>query len=101
MTSKKQITARMDKIGMAWAGTAERHVSTSDPMAVKVRGTKFYHVHPDRDRPEVTAIMRFRTLRELDEYIDLREKYLQAVNSGDHEYADILREDLAAAGYAH
>jgi len=84
MASKKNLTERMSKLGMAWAGRSDKYVSPDDPMGDQVRGRKTYHVHPDASWPEVTAILRFDTLRELGEYIEAREK-ADALNAqGDH-----------------
>lgn len=95
MASKRQITNRMEALGMAWATRSDKYVSPDDPMGDQTRGYKTYHVHPDRSEPWATAIKRFGTLGELEEYITLREKYAQAIEDGDEDYADALREDLA------
>ena len=90
MASKKQITTRMRALGMAWAIQSDKFVSPNDPMGAQVRGEKTYHVHPDASEPWQNAIKRFRTLNELSEYLDWREKVAEAVKAGDESYAESL-----------
>lgn len=86
--SKHNLTVRMGKIGMAWATTDAKHTSPDDPMGDQVRGRKTYHVHPDCGEPWANAIKRFDTLKDLAEYISLREAYNDVIQNGVTNYND-------------
>jgi len=89
MPSKRRITRRMRALGMAWATRSDKFVDPNDPMGQR-RPT--YHVHPDASRPWQNAIRRYRTLGELETYIEWRWKVSQARARGDEEYAEALMD---------
>ena len=97
MASKGQITKRLADAGMAWATRSDKYTDPSDPFGAQQRGEKTYHVHPDRNRPEVTAIKRFRTLAEIDGYLDAVENALAAYKRGEYIVADRIMDDYWAS----
>ena len=70
MSKKESLTKRMWKLGMAWAVTSAKTVLPEDGWGAKPA----YHIHPDRSYPHQSNILRFYTLRELEEYIVARER---------------------------
>lgn len=69
-TKKQKVTNRLQAVGAAWATSSDRHVSPDDPPG----SGRAYHVHPDRSYPHVGAILRFRTLDEINEWCKMREE---------------------------
>jgi hypothetical protein len=70
MASKAQITKGLEEIGAAWAVRDDKYVAAEDHRDGVSR--PMYHIHPDRGYPHVNSIMRFRTLAEIAEYIEVR-----------------------------
>ena len=87
MASKAKLTKRMKDLGMAWATRSDKFVDPNDPMGER---TPTYHVHPDASQPWQNAIKRFRTLNELTEYIDWREKVAEARKANDDALIEAL-----------
>jgi len=65
MTKKDKVREALREVGAAFAIRSDRFMDPSDPYGAQVRREKRYHIHPDASRPEVTAMMRFRTLDEI------------------------------------
>jgi len=65
MTKKGKVREALREVGAAFAIRSDRFMDPSDPYGAQVRREKRYHIHPDASRPEVTAMLRFRTLDEI------------------------------------
>ena len=65
MTKKDKVREALREVGAAFAIRSDRFMDPSDPYGAQVRREKRYHVHPDASQPEVTAMLRFRTLDEI------------------------------------
>lgn len=72
-TKRQKVGERLQAVGAAWAVRSDRYVSPDDPMGAQVRRERRYHVHPDVHWPINTAILRFRTLDEINEWCKMRE----------------------------
>jgi len=65
MAKKDKVRKALAEVGAAFAVRSDRFTDPSDPYGAQMRGEKRYHIHPDASRPEVTAMLRFRTLDEI------------------------------------
>ena len=65
MTKKAKVREALREVGAAFAIRSDRFMDPSDPYGAQVRREKRYHIHPDKSQPEVTAMLRFRTLDEI------------------------------------
>jgi len=72
MASKAQITKKLKEINAAWAMRNNKCVLPEDAQNGSTRPT--YHIHPDRSYPHQNSIMRFDTLAEIAEYIEVRKQ---------------------------
>jgi hypothetical protein len=66
---KDKIAKQLREIGAGWAVRADKYLSPDDPLGTQARCEKTYHVHPDICQPEVTAVLRFRTLADIERWI--------------------------------
>lgn len=62
------ITYRLTEVGACWAVSSAKCCLTGDGWG----GSPCYHIHPDRAEPRESAILRFRSLRAIEEYIAAR-----------------------------
>jgi uncharacterized protein (DUF736 family) len=92
MSKKDRITKGLLEVGAAWATRSDRYTDPNDSMGARMRGEKTYHVHPDRTRPEVTAMLCFRNLDKIAEYIDTRKKVKAVWDDLDAEWKDKDRD---------
>jgi len=74
MTKKDTISTGLSEIGACWAVRKDRYTDPGDPYGAQVRGERTYHIHPDASRPYVSAMLRFRTLDQIAEYIKVRKQ---------------------------
>jgi len=102
MTKKDKVREAFREVGAAFAIRSDRFVYPSDPYGAQVRREKQYHVHPDASQPEVTAMLRFRTLDEILDWAaaakrskDVWDEYW-ANRSDEYTDADAAREYEAA-----
>jgi len=95
--NKRQISQRLADLGMAWAIRTDKFVSPSDPFGAQQRGEKTYHIHPDVTRPEVTAIKRFHSLKEIAAYCDAIEMANELSAAGEYLAAERAMDDFWAS----
>jgi len=93
MARKKQVSKRLAELGMAWAVRDDKFTDPGDPMDAQVRGEKTYHVHPDRTRPEGTAVKRFHSLQEIADYCNAVEMAQQLFAAGEYLAAENVMDN--------
>ena len=81
--SKQQITAELEEIGASWAGGSDKCLLPGE------RGQLRYHIYPDRNWPEASTIRGFCTLRDIEEYIEMRKLVDSLRAEGDYASADL------------
>lgn len=67
---KERITAKLVRLGAAWAVTQDKYVDPNDPIDDPADQAATYHVHPDASNPHQGDIFRFVTLDALEEWAD-------------------------------
>lgn len=82
MSKKSEISKRLVAIGAAWAGTSEKRNGV-------------YEIHPDRSYPHVGSVRRFRSLTEINEYLDAREAAAELDDEMGMEYMRLWDEACA------
>jgi len=99
MASKKKVTIGLGEIGASWATRSDKFVSPDDGFGAKPT----YHVHPDVSRPEQSAVLNFRTLKEIEGYIEARKKAddiyggVWAKWGDDYDCDDFYAEEMTAS----
>jgi excisionase family DNA binding protein len=71
----QQITARLQAIGAAWAVRSDKFCDPNDSLEAQAAGLKTYHVHPDAGFPHWNDVVRFRTLDEIEDWIEKAEAF--------------------------
>lgn len=66
--NKQTITTRLSKIGACWAIRSDKFIDSSDGWDAKPT----YHIHPNADYPYQQNILRFSSLKDINEYINMR-----------------------------
>ena len=94
MNTRANLTERMLRLGMAWALRRDKYVSPDDPLEDQMRGRKTYHVHPDRSYPHQNHVKRFNSMADLEQYVELREQYAEAVQREDQGQMERLADEL-------
>ena len=101
MASKKKVTEGLREIGACWAVRMDKFVDPGDNWRMDGRPiAATYHIHPDCERPEQSATLRFDTLKEIAEYIEARRKAkalwdaLDKKWAGDYDYDAYYAEEI-------
>ena len=66
----QKISQKLHDIGACWAVTSEKYLSPNDPEWLGERRQKTWHVHPVANYPHQKNVMRFETLKELEQWVD-------------------------------
>ena len=75
MASKKQVTEGLREVGACWAISTGKFVDPNDNWRMDGRAiAPTYHIHPNCELPEQSAMLRFRTLNDIMEYIAVRKQ---------------------------
>lgn len=64
-----RITQRLRKLEMAWAVRSDRFCDANDPLDDQIEGRKTYHIHPNASYPHQLHIVRFDSMREIEEWL--------------------------------
>jgi len=101
MASKKKVTEGLREIGACWAVRTTKFVDPNDNWRMDGRPVAAtYHIHPDAEAPEQSAVLRFRTLKEIEEYIEARRRAkalwdaLDKRWGGDYDYDKYYAEEM-------
>lgn len=69
MSKHTKVTKRLAEAGAAWATRSDKFVDPNDPLEAQIAG-QTYHVHPNVSYPHQSDIMRFGSLKEIEEWLD-------------------------------
>lgn len=65
-----RITQQLHDIGAAWAVRSDKFCDANDSLEAQQAGRKTYHVHPDREYPHQSDVIRFGSLRTIENWIN-------------------------------